>query len=72
VSSGGSFGGNSFRRDLGVGEATVIKQLKVRWPTSNTTQTFAAVAVDRSYRLVEGVDTLTPVTLAPFKLGKSP
>jgi hypothetical protein len=69
VSSGGSFGGNPFRRDLGLGAATAVKELKVTWPTSKTTQTWKDVAGDRAYKIVEGVDALAPVTLKSSKLG---
>jgi hypothetical protein len=54
VSSGGSFGASSLRQEIGLGEARRIRHLRVRWPGSGTVQTFEDVALDRSYRLVEG------------------
>ena len=61
VSSGGSFGGNPFRQTLGLGAATQIRRLGIYWPTSDTTQTFTDVAVDRVYQIVEGLNDLQPL-----------
>jgi hypothetical protein len=68
VSSGGSFGDNPFRRDLGVGNANVIKRMTIRWPRSGVTQAFTGVAVNRAYRVVEGQDALVATDLKPFQL----
>ena len=53
VNAGGSFGGNPLRQTIGVGKATVIQRLEIYWPTSDTTQVFENVAVDRVIRIVE-------------------
>ena len=45
---------------FGLGEATRVDQLIVRWP-DGTEQTFADVPVDREVMLVEGVDQLVDV-----------
>ncbi len=52
VGSGGSFGASSLRPHLGLGEATTIELLEVRWPGGRP-QTFRGLAADRSYELHE-------------------
>jgi hypothetical protein len=54
VNSGGSFGGNPLRQELGTGRAKVVKTLEVWWPTSRTRQVFHDVAADRKIEIVEG------------------
>lgn len=61
VSSGGSFGASSLRQHIGLGEASALRIVEVRWPTSGTVQTFRDVAMNRRYRVREGVDQLLPV-----------
>ncbi len=69
VNSGGSFGANPLRQTLGIGHATRIDRLEVRWPKSGKTQTFANVATDRIVRIVEGAAEPVPVLLSATKLG---
>ena len=45
VTSGGSFGANSFMQHIGLGQAT-IESLDIEWPTSRTRQVFKDVPVD--------------------------
>ncbi|MGZ6059016.1 MAG: CRTAC1 family protein [Myxococcaceae bacterium] len=52
VGSGGSFGASSLRPHLGLGEATTIELLEVRWPGGKP-QTFRGLAADRTYELHE-------------------
>ena len=54
VTSGGSFGGNPLRQTLGLGRASSIETLEIYWPTSDLTERFEDVEMDRIYRLVEG------------------
>ncbi|HUG69751.1 MAG TPA: FG-GAP-like repeat-containing protein [Pirellulaceae bacterium] len=65
VSSGSSFGANSFRRVLGIGAAKSVDRLTVYWPTSDTTQVFTDVPCDQGYLIVEGVQELKPLA-QPF------
>ena len=69
VGSGGSFGANPLRQHLGLGQATVVKTLEIRWPRSRAVQTLRDVPVDRTIRVVEGQDGFTEVTLARTTLG---
>jgi hypothetical protein len=68
VSSGGSFGGGSLQRQIGLGDAQAIETIEVVWPTSATTQTFRDVAMDRFYRVVEGYDRMVPLALKRIPL----
>ena len=53
VGSGGSFGASSLRPHLGLGEATSIELLEVRWPGGKPQQ-FRGLVADRTYELREG------------------
>jgi hypothetical protein len=53
VTSGGSFGASSLRPHIGVGKATNIESLEIRWPGSGTVQRFENLAVDRTYQIRE-------------------
>jgi len=53
VGSGGSFGASSLRPHLGLGEATTIDLLEVRWPGGKPQQ-FRGLLADRTYELREG------------------
>jgi len=53
VNSGGSFGANPLEQHIGLGKAEKIDVLEIYWPTSDTTQTFRDVPVDRALRIVE-------------------
>ncbi len=58
VSSGGSFGASSFRQHVGLGNATAVQSLAVRWPASRQMDTFRNVEMDQFYTVVEGRDSL--------------
>ena len=54
VSTGGSFGNNPLRQEIGLGDATAIKRVTVRWPASGLTQEVQGVGMDRFYKVREG------------------
>jgi hypothetical protein len=54
INSGGSFGANPLRQQIGVGKATVIHRLEVYWPTSQLTQQFEEIGVDQFIEIQEG------------------
>ena len=54
VGSGGSFGANPLAETIGVGTAERIDRLEVYWPSSDRTETFDAVPLDRDVLIVEG------------------
>ena len=54
VGTGGSFGGNPLRQEIGLGKAERIVQVTVNWPASGVTQTFEGLARDSRYVIREG------------------
>ena len=65
VNSGGSFGASSLRPHIGLGKATAIDALEIRWPGSGLVQRFSGpIAVDRVYEIREGDKELKPVVIA--------
>src|SRR5437867_8157604 len=61
--TGGSFGGNSLQQEIGLGPATAIESIEIRWPSTGAVQVFRDAVLDRVYRIVEGDPTLAPVTV---------
>ena len=53
VSTGGSYGGSSLAQEIGLGTATAIKAVEVRWPLSGV-QRFENLSPGRRYRITEG------------------
>tara|TARA_B110000037_G_C17112616_1_gene502517 strand:- start:280 stop:1947 length:1668 start_codon:yes stop_codon:yes gene_type:complete len=60
VSTGGSFGGNPFRQEIGLGKATQIDSIEVTWPSSGTRQHFKNIEINQSYTVLEEADELKP------------
>ena len=58
VNGGGSFGGNPLRQTIGLGRPEAVQKVEVYWPTTDLTETFGGVEMDRLYRVVEGVGEL--------------
>jgi len=68
VNSGGSFGASSLRPHIGVGKATTIDAIEVRWPGS-VSQTFSGpIAADATYEIREGGNRVVPVQPQPQPL----
>ena len=66
--TGGSFGGNSLQQEIGLGDATGIQEVEIRWPRPGTTQIFRGVQLDRAYDVTEGEAEMLPVVLKRFDL----
>ncbi|MCE2559561.1 MAG: CRTAC1 family protein [Acidobacteria bacterium] len=58
VNGGGSFGGNPLRQTIGLGRPEAVQKVEVYWPTTDLTEAFASVEMDRLYRVVEGAGEL--------------
>jgi tetratricopeptide (TPR) repeat protein len=58
LDSGGSFGANSLQAEIGLGAATMVETLEVRWP-GGPTETWQGLAADRFYLVEEGAATVT-------------
>ncbi|MCR9249639.1 MAG: CRTAC1 family protein [bacterium] len=66
VGSGGSFGANTLRAEIGLGHAAEIDTLWVEWPgKEKEIQIFQDVKSDRFYQLKQG-ETLSELTLPKF------
>ena len=72
VTSGGSFGSNPLRQNIGLGQASGINRLEIKWPTSGLTQTFEEVPMDCFVQIVEGDDQLSTFELRKLRLGRLP
>jgi hypothetical protein len=68
VNCGGSFGGNPLRKQLGLGKAGVIDELRISWPTSGIVQVFRNVRPRQFVKIKEGDDRLIPMNLAKLSL----
>jgi hypothetical protein len=66
VNSGGSFGCNPLRQEIGLGNAAKIDALEVYWPTTGKTQAFRDVAVDQLIQITEGQTSYDQVLLRPI------
>jgi len=58
VGSGGSFGANPLRREIGLGKARRVEVLEVFWPATGLTRTFRDVPADRFIEITEGKNEL--------------
>jgi len=58
VSSGGSFGANSLQLEIGIGKAQIIDSIQVKWPGSDEWRVFHDIAVNSTYILKEGAESL--------------
>jgi hypothetical protein len=69
VSSGGSFGASSLRPHIGLGTATAIELLEIKWPGSGLVQQFnGPIAADNIYEIREGQQEVKAVE-AGVKVG---
>ena len=71
VSSGGSFGGNPLRLEVGLGNATAIRSVEILWPGSGTRQTVTGLALRKSYEIREGGDA-TELKMTPVNIKHEP
>ena len=71
VNSGSSFGDTPFEQHIGLGPATTVKQLEVRWP-SGLTQTFTGLTADHRYQLREGDPYPNLKDIKPFAYRTTP
>ncbi len=69
VNSGGSFGANPLRQELGLGDALTIDRVEVFWPATGKTQILQGLAMDAAYHVKEGekLPGIIDLAPAPFK-----
>ncbi len=66
VGSVSSFGGSPLRQELGLGDATKIERLEIRWPAPGSRSVFTDVPLDRLLLVTEGESELVELPHAPF------
>jgi hypothetical protein len=66
VSSGSSFGGNPLQQTIGLGKATRVARIEVRWPTSGTTQVFRDIPADQAIEVTEFAESFRPLGWKPL------
>jgi hypothetical protein len=71
VSSGGNFGSNPLRQEIGLGNATSITAVDIRWPGSDTRQTIHGLEPNHSYQITEGDPNPVILKLHPVSLDKN-
>ena len=67
--TGGSFGSNPLRQEIGLGRATRIESVEIRWPGSGTVDRLTGLALDRAYRIREGTGIAEPLERPRIRLG---
>jgi hypothetical protein len=70
VNSGGSFGANPLRQQIGVGAAPVV-DVEIIWPVTGKTQAFHALPTDRVYKVREGQENLAPMEVKQIRFSES-
>jgi tetratricopeptide (TPR) repeat protein len=64
LNSGGSFGSNPLRQHIGLGQATSIEKIEIKWPVSGTVQVFENPPVDINIKIKEGNNSFSTYKLA--------
>ncbi len=65
VNSGGSFGSNPLRQQIGIGAAEKIDSLEIYWPKTDQTQVFQNLPVDQAVEITEGEEAWRPLAIKP-------
>ncbi len=66
VGTGGSFGANPLRQEIGLGKASAVEKVEVFWPVTGKTQTLTGLELDRFYKVREGDAAAVPWPLKSF------
>ena len=54
VNSGGSFGSNPLQQHIGIGRASSIKTIEIKWPVTDKVQRFENLPIDTNIKIKEG------------------
>ena len=68
VTTGGSFGSSSLQQEIGLGDATAVRDVEVFWPASGETQRFDGLSARRVYRIREGDSEAEFIPTVPIAL----
>jgi hypothetical protein len=69
VGSGGSFGASSLQVELGLGDASALSELQIRWPGSGRVQTLRDLPMQAVLTIVEGSDDVAVARPGAFTVG---
>ena len=72
VNTGGSFGANPFRQEIGLGQAKSIRLVEIFWPATGKTNIVQRLEMDRAYGIREGESNAVPVALSGFRFPAPP
>ena len=75
INSGGSFGAATLLSEVGLGKATIIKNLEIKWAGSGTVQNLKNITVNQFVKIQEGKNQIEKITLKKLQLspaGKQP
>ena len=61
VNSGGSFGSHPLQQEIGLGDATAILAVTIRWPGAAEPQTITGMELDHRYELKQGEPIAVPI-----------
>jgi len=64
VNSGASFGSNPLRQHIGIGQASMIESIEIKWAGNHNVQVFKNVAPNRIIKITEGSDNIATIQLA--------
>jgi FG-GAP-like repeat/ASPIC and UnbV len=64
VNSGGSFGSNPLTQHIGIGQATAIESIEIKWPVSNAVQLFKNLQPGCTLKIKEGSSDMVKLYLA--------
>lgn len=68
VSSGGSFGSNPLRQEIGLGDATGVESVEIHWPAGTPPQTLRGFRPNHAYQVREGSGEPSEVPQRPIQL----
>jgi hypothetical protein len=71
VNSGGSFGSNPLRQEIGLGNAVKIETVEINWPASGIRQVLTDLELNHSYHVREGDSNALPVDLKRIRFDLS-
>ncbi|HEY4875008.1 MAG TPA: CRTAC1 family protein, partial [Puia sp.] len=63
VNSGGSFGSNPLRKEIGIGKAKIIDELIIKWPTTGILQVFKNIKPCQFLKIREGNEQIEKMNL---------
>jgi hypothetical protein len=68
VGTGGSFGANPLRQEIGLGKAQSIERVEIQWPRNGHTQILTGLTMDRFYTVKEGSAQAARWDLKSFRI----